>query len=364
MPESTHQPGDRAEDRGVEGPVAAADRPVRTSVGRVSIVAPMFNEAEHVEQLVADLAAQAYQGEVEILVADGGSTDGSPELLAAFAKRAGLPLTLLENPKRSAAAGLNACIRRSTGDLIVRLDCHSRYPADYVRRCVIAFEETGAWNVGGVFAPIGRTRMERAVACALDSPFGGHNWTRNLNRNDRVEVDTNYLGAFPREALERVGLYDEAVVIAEVEDLNLRLRRAGGRVILDPAIRPSYLPRGSSRELFRQYYRYGLWKVFVMLKHGQVVSGRSVVPLLFVLSLAALAATAVPFPIARWLLGAGGAAYAGAALAFAAASIRRRKESWSLLPRVATVFPTFHLAHGLGQVHGWVRAARRRLRPS
>ena len=140
--------------------------PAPEPIERVSLVAPMLNEARHVEPLVADLAAQDLEGELEVIVADGGSTDGSRELLSAAAACAGLPLRVVGNPARWASAGLNACIREASGDLIVRIDCHTRYPRDYVRRCVAAVEETGAWNVGGIFRAVGRTPMERAVACA------------------------------------------------------------------------------------------------------------------------------------------------------------------------------------------------------
>src|SRR5262249_58140651 len=102
----------------------------------VSVVAPMRDEGPYIEDLVADLVAEDIDEECEVIVADGGSTDGSPELLRAAAERAGLRLTLLDNPRAYASPGLNLCIRAARGDIIVRLDCHTRYPADYVRRCV------------------------------------------------------------------------------------------------------------------------------------------------------------------------------------------------------------------------------------
>lgn len=320
----------------------------------------MLNEAAHVEQLVADVAAQDYEGDVEVFVADGGSTDGSVERLEDAAARAGLELTVLPNPRRWVSHGLNECIRRASGDLIVRLDCHSRYPSDYLRLCAEAAEETGAWNVGGVYVPHGRTPMERAVACAVDSPFGGVNWTRHADGNGRVEADTVYLGAFRPVAFERAGLYDESLVRNQDDELNLRLRLAGGRIVLDPAIRAHYTPRGSLGRVARQYYEYGLWKVPVMRKHRQVLSARSLAPLVFLGSLGALGAAGAASPAARRLLAAEVALYAGSALAFAAASVRRRGEPAALVPRTASVFPAFHLPYAVGMAHGWVRAARSR----
>lgn len=317
----------------------------------VSVIIPMRDEVAHVENIVHDLAAQDFGEHFEVVVANGGSTDGSVALLRSSAESSGLDLVIVENPVGYASAGLNRCIRAASGELIVRLDCHTRYPRDYVRRCVVGLRETGAANVGGVFMAIGRTSTERAIACALDSPFGGHNWTRNLNKGHRVEVDTNYLGAFPRTALERVGLFDEDLVVGEVEDLNLSLRHAGETILLDPEIRSYYYPRGSFEALFRQYYRYGYWKVVVMRKHGQVISGRSLVPGIFVVSLAGLGLAAIESRSARRLLGAELALYALGAVSFGTNAVRRRRETATLLPRVIATFPIFHIAHGTGTVH-------------
>jgi succinoglycan biosynthesis protein ExoA len=335
-------------------------------IERVSIIVPMLNEAAHVDQLVDDLAAQDFSGELEVLVADGGSTDGSPDLLRAAADRIGLSVTVVDNPDSWISAGLNACIRAATGDLIVRLDCHAHYPPDYVRRLATAAEEEpDAWSVGGVIVPVGRTRTERAVACAMASPFGGIAWSRHDAGDKRVPVDTFYCGAFRPEAFRVAGLFDESLRRSQDDDLNFRFRQAGGKVVLDPAVRSFYIPRGSFRAAFRQYYGYGFWKVAVMRKHRRVVSVRSLAPLGLVGSLAVLATAAFVVPPARWLLAAEVAAYAGGAVVFAAASIRSRRERWSLLPRVAAVFPTYHVGYGLGLVVGGLKAllgARRRRR--
>jgi glycosyltransferase involved in cell wall biosynthesis len=316
----------------------------------------MWNEARHIEDVVADLAQQDYEGEIELLVADGGSTDGSVERLRAAAERHGIPARIVDNPARWVSHALNLCIRAARGDLIVRVDCHSRYPRDYLRRCVTAAEETGADNVGGVFVARGRTPTERAVACAMDSPFGGIHWTRHASP-DRVEVDTVPYGAFRPEAFHRAGLFDESLVRNQDDEFNLRLRLAGGRIVLDPSIRIFYTPRGSLARVWRQYYQYGLWKIPVMRKHGRVLSARSLAPAAFVCSLVALAALAPWFGPAAWLLAGQVGAYSAGALGFGVAALRRRGEPWRLLPRVLAVFPTFHLAYGVGMLAGIARAA-------
>jgi glycosyltransferase involved in cell wall biosynthesis len=332
-------------------------------VRRISVIVPMRDEADRVEGLVEDLAAQDFAGDVEIFVADGCSTDGSRELLAAAAERAALQITMLENPRRTVGPGLNACIERARGDLIVRLDCKSRYPRDYLGRCALAAEETGASCVGGVVVPVGDSPTERAVACAMDSMFGGIHWTRHRRSAHRVDADTVYCGAFRPEAFERVGPFVDLGPNHD-DEFNLRLRRAGGRVVLDPRIRAYYTPRKSFREVARQYHEYGLWKPPVMLRHGRVASARSIAPAVFVASLALLAPLGRRSPGARRLLAAELATYAICSLGFAGAVVARRKEPWRLLPRVAAVFPTFHFAYGVGMLRWFVRMAGAALTPA
>jgi glycosyltransferase involved in cell wall biosynthesis len=321
----------------------------------------MLNEAQHIQQFINDLASQDLELPIEVFVADGCSDDGSPEVLRDAARMAGIDLDVIENPARSVSHGLNACIRRTTGDLIVRLDCHTRYPPDYLSRCLRAVEETGAWNAGGVVIPLGGTRMERAVGYAMDSPFGGIVWSRHNGSERRVAVDTVPYGAFPRHVFDRVGLFDEDLVRDQDDEFNLRLRKAGGTVILDPSIRLYYVPRGSLRAAARQYYEYGFWKVPVMLKHGQVLGARSLAPIAFVSSLGGLIVASVWSRWARRLVTIELISYGGCALVFALRAVRRNN-AWDLLPRVMGAFMTFHVSYGVGNIHGWLAAALRRTR--
>jgi succinoglycan biosynthesis protein ExoA len=326
-------------------------------VRKITIIAPALNEREHVDAFVADLAAQDFSGEIEIFVADGGSTDGTRERILESAGARGLALTIIDNPRGIVAPGLNACISAATGELIVRLDCHSRYPADYVSRCVEAAEATDAWNVGGTYEAQGRTLFERAVACALASPFGGVNWTRSSG--SRSETDTVYLGAFRPIAFERAGLYDESLVRNQDDELNLRIRRAGGKVVHDPAITSTYTPRGSLRRVWKQYEEYGYWKVVVMRKHRQLTGARSLAPAGFAVHLGALASLAIVSRGARRLLVADVALYGLAATAFATRAVKQKGEPLCLVPTIVAVFPTFHLGYGSGMVLAGIQSVRR-----
>jgi succinoglycan biosynthesis protein ExoA len=321
------------------------DDDLHAPVERITVMAPMRDELPNLEGFVADLAAQDFAGPVQVLVADGGSTDGSGARLAELAAAAGLDLTVLDNPEGIVSPGLNRCIARATGDLVVRLDCHSRYPADYLRRLAELAAATGGWNVGGSTVARGVTPMERAVATAMVSPFGGIDWTRLGEEEGPVEVDTVKFGAFRPIAFREAGAYDEEFVRNQDDEFNLRIEEAGGKIFLDPSITLDYLPRGSLKAVWSQYSQYGFWKVAVMTKHRRVLTLRSMAPL----------ALLTPFSrVARAALIGELFAYVAGALVFGTRAILSRGESLSLLPRVLAVFPAFHVSYGSGMARGWL----------
>ncbi len=327
--------------------------------GLVSLIAPCRNELAHLPAFFASVDAQELPPgwTMELVVADGGSDDGSR---AALEARALLDarLAVVDNPRRIVSSGLNAALARARGAVLVRLDMHTRYAPDYVARCLEALAETGADNVGGPWHAEGTAPMQRAIAAAFQSP-----WLAGGARSRRLDwsgwVDTVYLGAWPRATFERVGGFDESLVRNQDDEHNLRLVRAGGRVWQSAAIRSWYTPRGSVGALFRQYFQYGYWKPFVMRKHGQAAALRQLVPGLFVAALGAA--------LGVWLLGGPGmpaAVLAGTyALAVAAASTAiAARAGWALWPRLPAVIAAYHLGYGLGSLVGWadvLRGARR-----
>ena len=253
---------------------------------------------------------------------------------------------MFDNPARWVSHGLNMCIRAARGDLVVRVDCHSRYPPDYLSRCVAAAEETGADNVGGVFVPTGRTPTERAVACAMSSPFGGIHWTRHGD-DDRVDVDTVPYGAFRPEAFERAGLFDETLVRNQDDEFNLRLRRAGGRIMMDPSIRILYTPRGSCGRSSASTTSTDAGRRRSCASTARPPAPAASFRRLFLCSL--LLAVLAPLErLAAILLDRGRGVRARRARSREPSPSAAAARQWRLLPRVIAVFPTFHLAHGAG----------------
>lgn len=240
---------------------------------------PCLNEARFIEGCLRSVRAQTYPADrVEILVADGGSTDGTRDVLARLAAE-DPRLRVIDNPQRIQSAGLNRIIRASKGSVVVRMDVHAEYAPDYVERCVDALARTGADNVGGAQRCAARTRFQQAVCAALGSPLGmGGAAYRDPSREGYV--DTVFLGAFRRDVFDRIGLYDEGALTNEDAEMNQRLVQSGGRIYLSRDIHVRYFPRESFPALARQYYRYGFGRARTLLKHRRVLKLRPVLPFL------------------------------------------------------------------------------------
>ncbi|MGV3681242.1 MAG: glycosyltransferase family 2 protein [Acidovorax sp.] len=314
----------------------------------VSVIAPCRNEAAHVAAFCDSALAQVLPAswQMEVLVADGCSDDGTRELLVARST-ADPRLQWVDNPGRIVSTGLNACIARARGEVIVRLDIHTRFAHDYVARCIETLARTGADNVGGPWVAEGTGPMGCAVAAAFQCRWvvGG---ARSRDTRYDGEVDTVYLGCWPRAVFERIGGFDEALVRNQDDEHNLRLRLAGGRIWQSPQIHSLYHPRNSLRHLFAQQRQYGYWRPFVMRKHGQPGSVRQLVPAAFVAALAlfGLCTPWTVLPLAA--LVAVYAAYVG----WASVSAAHGAGQWGLLVRLPVVIAAYHLAYGLGTWRG------------
>ncbi|MFN9476777.1 glycosyltransferase family 2 protein [Acidovorax sp.] len=314
----------------------------------VSVIAPCRNEAAHIAAFCDSALAQVLPAgwQMEVLVADGCSDDGTRELLVARST-ADPRLQWVDNPGRIVSTGLNACIARARGEVIVRLDIHTRFAPDYVARCIETLARTGADNVGGPWVAEGTGPMGCAVAAAFQCRWvvGG---ARSRDTRYDGEVDTVYLGCWPRTVFDHIGGFDEALVRNQDDEHNLRLRLAGGRIWQSPQIHSLYHPRNSLRHLFAQQRQYGYWRPFVMRKHGQPGSMRQLVPAAFVAALAlfALCTPWTVLPLAA--LVAVYAAYVG----WASVSAAHGAGQWGLLVRLPVVIAAYHLAYGLGTWRG------------
>ena len=318
----------------------------------VAVLLPVLNEAVSLDECLDSLAAQDYPGEWSLVVAEGGSTDGTPDLLERWRDR--LPdLIIVDNPLRLQSHGLNGAAQAAEADVLVRADAHSTYATDYVRRSVDALQSSDAVAAGGVLRPESRSAFGQAVAIAMRSPLAvGPGKFHHGSR--RQAADTVYLGAFRRKDFLVAGGYRGFPSrVAEDADLYYRWRQQGRRVLLDPAIRSTYRPRDTPEGLARQFRLYGLGKADMLFVNGRWPSLRPLGPLALVAGLAVTACLG--------LAGRGWSAFwalLGSWLVVLGAEMARLASTPAAWVRSLAAAAIMHLAYGGGLLQGLLRNPR------
>lgn len=255
----------------------------------VSVVIPALECATRIRGCIKAVAAQTYEGPVDVTVALARSADNTDEVLAELVSELALdlPIRVIDNPAVTTPAGLNRAVAESTGTIVARADAQCRLPPDYIEKAVGTMLRTGAANVGGVQRPISATRTGRAaaIATALASTFGGGPAAYRLGHREG-RTDTVYLGVFNRAVLEEIGGFNELLDRNQDYELNWRLRQAGHVVWLDPSLIVDYLPRDNYRDLATQYFRFGAWKRTMLMRNPRSLKLRQLVPLALLVGLA------------------------------------------------------------------------------
>ena len=331
----------------------------------VSVVMPVLNEEKHLAESVAAVLGQEYPGGFELVLAIGPGKDRTEAIARDLAARDSR-ITVVPNPSGQIATAMNAAVKTARHDIITRIDAHSMLPDGYLQTAVRALTETGAADVGGWMAAEGITPFQQAVAWAMTSPFG-MGAAANHTGGDAGPADTVYLGVYQRAAIEKVGGYDESMLIAEDWELNYRIRAAGGLIWFTPDLKVTYRPRASLGALARQQFRYGRWRRVVARRYPETVNLRYLAPPAatalnaagLVIGAAGLIGTLAGAPVEYLTLGfaipaaylAGGTAVAAR---FAAA------EPLSVRARLPLVLAAMHSCWGAGYLTSPRRLARRR----
>lgn len=318
----------------------------------VSVFMTVRNEELHVTAALESLFAQDYEGDVQVVVAVGPSTDKTRELLLNLASQRD-DLEVIDNPSGHTPDGLNLAISHCDFEILVRMDGHSVLPATYISTVVETLERTAAANVGGRMLPVGRSAFQRAVAYAMSNPVG---IGRSRFHNGGVEgpAKTVYLGAFRRAPLNAVGGYDPCFLRAQDWELNYRLRSAGYIVWFTPKLAVTYYPRARWSSLAQQFYRTGQWRRAVANKYPASVSLRYLAPPAFLVILTASSlGSVVAGATGRPVLAAAAAAPIFTYFAtLVEQSLHLAKTDSAAALRLPVVIATMHLYWGAGYLRG------------
>jgi succinoglycan biosynthesis protein ExoA len=323
---------------------------VRTMLPKVSIIVPCYNEEATIRQLLDSILTQTYPREqMEVVIADGLSTDSSRKVIETFQQEhSGLSVKVVENTLHTIPSGLNLAIKSARGEIIVRLDAHSAPIPEYVARCVDVLESGKGANVGGVWEikPGARTWIAESISAAAAHPMGVGDAMYRLNAKAGA-VDTVPFGSFHRSLIEKIGGFDEALLTNEDYEFNTRVRQSGGVVWLEPSIRSVYFARSTYGALARQYWRYGFWKWRMLARYPSTLRWRQALPPLFVAVLIGLGVLSAWLVLARIFIAVQITLYL-VALIFAGFTLAVKKQKFTLIFGLPIAIVTMHMSWGSG----------------
>lgn len=332
----------------------------------ISVIVPVRNEASFIRATLDQLVAQHYDADrFEVLVADGQSTDGTPEIVRELTYQH-RNVRLLANPKCWSSAGRNAAIRASRGDIVVVVDGHCELNnSSYLRDLADAFERSGADCIGRP-QPLdvtGATTLQRAIAAARASRLGHQPESFIYSSTEQLVQPQSVAIAYRREVFDTIGLFDENFDACEDVEFNHRVDQAGFRCFFTPRVEARYYPRSTLRGLFFQMMRYGRGRVRLFRKHPDTFTVPCFVPGAFVLGLILGPLLSLFSPLLATTFASVLALY-GLILLLGSLAIAAKSRELRLLPWLPLVFIAIHVGAGTGIVKELLfRKPRRILEP-
>jgi succinoglycan biosynthesis protein ExoA len=319
----------------------------------VSVLVAVLNEEAFIRETVAAMQGQRFDGEIEFLFMEGGSEDGTREILESLAAE-DPRIHVLDNPARQLASALNLGLRNARGEFVVQMDAHTYYPPGYIAQGVERLKRGDVDWVSGPPTPYGVDKWSERVALALDSWLGtggSNKWPSRLDAGaveSETDLDTSvFAGIWKRSTLEAFGGWDEGWPVNHDSELAARVLKAGGRIVCMRDLASRYVPRGSLSGLARQYWRYGYYRAKTSRRHPESMRRSHLLAPALTLAVAASAlAPRGARTLPRLALG----LYALGLLSVSTRTAARGKPAdAAALP---LVFATMHLSWGLGFLAG------------
>ncbi len=319
----------------------------------VSVIIPCRNEKKFISRCLDTIIKQDYPKEnLEVLVVDGMSEDGTREIIKNYSQKYPL-IKILDNPNLYTPFALNIGIRESKGEIIVRIDAHTSYEKDYISKCVFRLIESGADNVGGSIktVPLVDTLEACAIAYSLSSPFGANSDFR-LGIQGVKSVDTVFGGCFKKELFNEIGLFNEKMIRSQDLEFNLRIKEkrvrnvgwissdygeARGKILLFSDIISSYSPQETFIKFFKHNFVDGIWAIYPLKFIKTKFKLRHYIPLIFILTL----------PLSIWF-------YVPLSLFFSL-EIAIKENDLRFLFLMPLAFFSRHFGYGLGSIFGAIK---------
>lgn len=252
----------------------------------ISVILPIYNEELFIKDTIESLLIQKTSCSFEIIIVDGMSNDKTKNIInQKIIENPDNRILMLNNEKKIVSSGFNIGLSQSKGDIIIRVDGHSKLDEYYLENCQSVLKEVDADCVGGPTEHLSNTFLGNIIRVAQTSKFGNGGAAFRGKIKKGMYVDTLAFGAYKRQVFNKIGGYDEELIRNQDDEFNFRLLQCGGKIWIDPRIKSFYYNRNSIFKLVKQYFQYGFYKSFVIRKRNGIASVRHVIPGIFVLGL-------------------------------------------------------------------------------
>lgn len=255
---------------------------------KVSLLIPIYNERKYIVDLIKSILNFTYDNsKIEVIFVDGGSTDGTIEIIKNYNNDIN-NLYILDNKLKTVPYALNLGLKHSNGKYIIRLDAHAKYPSDYISKLIYYSKSLNADNVGGICItePKNKNSKSLAIKYVLSSSIGvGNSFFRTGKYKGIKKVDTVPFGCYRRSIFNKIGNFDERLERNQDIEFNSRLKKNGGNIFLVSDIKLIYYSKETFKELFVSSFNNGLWNIntYKYTKNINTLSLRHYIPLLFVI---------------------------------------------------------------------------------
>lgn len=325
---------------------------------KVSVIVPCRNEIKYIAACLDTILSNSYpKDKMEIIVVDGLSEDGTRDILNDLSNKYKL-IRIIDNPKRNIPTAMNLGIQQAKGDVIMKIDAHSKYDSEYIIKCVKYQIDYKADNVGGIVNIIPRenTFISKSIAKVLVQPFGSGNAYIKIGSEKPRWSDSAFVGCFRREVFEKLGLFDENLSRGSDMDLNKRIIKNGGKILLVPEIITNYYCDANFKSFWKHNYSDGVWTTHVIKYGSMAFSFRHLVPLFFVANIIFLPFLSLFFAPFIWLFLSILGIYLFVVVSVTAKMYFSEKDkNIRYLYLFPWAFIIRHFSHGLGAIYGLIK---------
>lgn len=331
----------------------------------IAVVVPCRNEVQFIESCIRAIYACRLPVDtvLHVMIVDGMSDDGTREKIQALNHE--FPtLELVDNPFQLTPFAFNLGIKKRKTDFVQIVGARHILSSNYLEKSLeILRSNTGIWCVGGRIENEFINKTGEIISIAMSTTFGmGLGNFRTLEQSGFTDTVTSPM--YPAWVFDEIGYFDEELIRNQDDDFNFRVTQAGGKIYFESSISLKYYVRGSYSGLWRQFFQYGYWKVYVNQKHQTVTTYRQLVPPAFTAYLILLVLSTIFLPSVRWVGSWPFWLYVALGIYFAFKSVYFRWSAWQKALKIWITYPILHVSYGLGYLKGMLEFLVLKRKPS